>query len=1584
MALLAGQSSWAQGIEIGLGVVSEVPTVTGGQSSNLGDTVSYNKLVDGDLDTKYALSLYTPWVEFNYSDAIVPKGYIIWTADNSYGAQNPSYWEIKAKVNVDDPWTTLTTVSNGMDEMLPMENNAYAIFRLDNNTAYKYFRFEAYCGSGGKFQLSELQFFVNPMDKFMSYATVGGLTTPYYERTGFEIGVDFTVTDAGGKVLERDVDYTASIFPPTVLEDGDYTLTINGKYSYYGTRTEIIKVRKPLSGSGTKDDPYLIKNNGDWDVFANWINTQNGTYGDKYYRLDADISVSTIAAVGSDNAFKGTFDGNGHTITVNLTDVSSYGCALFQYAESATFTRIHVAGTINTARGTAGGLVGAGKYSSKPLTIKNCWSSVTIKTSHSNASSVGALIGYYDGVMEMSNCLFDGSFIYIYQAVRNGGMAGNASNYGKPTVKNCLFAPTSIVAGGQMENCTVVHPTVSAIINCYYTQSFGEVQGTAVGSMTNAELKDALGSNWEIVGDKVVPIMDKRNLGTAEFDCPPFFGYTGYAINVSFSVKDMDGDVIPNMSYSVGYSPFPVMSTGEYTVTVTGKDNYNYCGTLSHSFRVIPQISGSGTEQDPFVIGSTSDWNTFADAVANGCDYQGKIVKLTDDITVSRMVGVLYDYPFRGTFDGDGHTLTADIVSTTTGTDPNDQGVAPFHYIYEATIKNLTVAGEIRSNSYYTGGVVGFVGGRNNQNTEYRNMIKDCVVTATLTIGCDHAGGIVGNGEADALVSNYTTVSNCVFAGTIRSKNSDMRADIGGIWGWGSSNCYINYCLEMGTYVNISSMNPRALQEVNRGSGSSFCYVNDQIGTPNGNVSNGYYYCHKVYASEPTDCIYKEYSSHGYTYYEPVVVKGLRDTYPYNDGNPVNLGYSVVYGDYENSLTKNTHYVVVLDPGEPVEKGSYTIRFVAKEGNYSGYKGQTDAYHFTVGDVESLDGYQFAWETIDDQKVYKIENESDLENLAAYVNSGHNASGKTFRLTNSFTMVKDHTAIGKDGKPFCGTFDGNGKVISNLSIHQSGYYYQGLFGKIEGNAVVKDLTLENCYVAGENYVGFIVGGINGSNGSNRATIRNCHVSGVSTSTWSYSYHGGIAGQAGNTDIIDCSVDGSVTSVDTGNYYGGIVGYASGNVNVQSCENRASVTCNGSNIGGIVGWNSGASNTYRNCLNLGVTTGGSSSGAISGNGNYHEGSFSDCYYAYPCTVKALNNSDVAGYAERVYAIKAGEHVTGITVAGNATVTSLSGDKYYAPGEYTLTATLEDGLLFATYMCVGGSMSNLDVAGGNHTLTIVRGQEQDVTISASRTTVGVLNDDDGITDAVALSVAGLDVSFERSFTAGVASTICLPFDMASVSGGKVYEFRDVTYDDVDGWVATMTDATPSGNKVTSTVANKPYLFLPTANGTVTFSGTVSADPESLVADEFTSGDWIFHGTYRRMDYGEDEFVGTVFGFAATNGKAIDGVTDVYAGDFVKAATGAFVQPFRAYLTYKGSNTALRAPGRGVVADPANASLIKVRLLGAGGEITGIGTIDMNTGEITIDRWYYLNGQPVEGTPAAPGFYLNAEGRKVMITE
>lgn len=202
--------------------------------------------------------------------------------------------------------------------------------------------------------------------------------------------------------------------------------------------------------------------------------------------------------------------------------------------------------------------------------------------------------------------------------------------------------------------------------------------------------------------------------------------------------------------------------------------------------------------------------------------------------------------------------------------------------------------------------------------------------------------------------------------------------------------------------------------------------------------------------------------------------------------------------------------------------------------------------------------------------------------------------------------------------------------------------------------------------------------------------------------------------------------------------------------------------------------------------------------------------------------------------------------------------------------------------------------------------------------------------------------------------------------------------------------MVDETPDGNKVTATVAGKPYLFMPSATASVSFTGTVVV-PENVTAGTSTStssandGTWTFRGTYRRLAYKADgtaDLDGSVFGFAASSDE-VDGKM-VYAGEFVKAKDGAGVPAFRAYLTYQGANNVFSAMTRDGAGDTCSEipDRITVRLLGKDGTLTAVGTMDTSTGDVRIEQWFDILGRPIDGTPSLPGMYMNSSGSKVMI--
>ena len=577
-----------------------------------------------------------------------------------------------------------------------------------------------------------------------------------------------------------------------------------------------------LSGSGTAADPYLIGSDADWETFVSYINDKGGQYRYSYYKLTADIKVTSMAGKSDDNyTFKGTFDGDGHTMTLRLTSDGSAYCAPFRYVGGSTFKRLHVAGTITSSvRYTAGLVAYQNSYNSN-LNIINCWSSVDIVCSvKNNYAYCAGFVGYNYGNINIDNCRFDGSLQGADTDGCSGFVGHRSTNSYSMKISNCLFAPTQLTVA--TNNSFTFAYNSDVITNSYYTMPLGTEQGTAVGSMTDSELLNSLGKGWEMKGNKMVPIFDIKNLTVGSIVCNTFIPYTGSEITVTPTVKDADGNTVSSENYSVSFSPNIVKEVGQYTMTVKGNAN-GYSGTLTHQFKVAKNISGTGTKDDPYLINTTDDWNLFAKSVEGGIDYYKKYVKLTNDITISTMVGVCDesgDRPFRGIFEGDNHTLTANITSTATDDNKNNQGVAPFHLIQQATIQNLIVAGQITSASKYAAGLVGWVDG------DYKSSyIKNCVVKATITTSADYAGGFVGNIKYSN--TNYLYFTNSVFAGSIINTSSDDRRRAGGFCGYGYSNSYFENCLENGTYTNVTYMNPRtASGTFNNDDVNSLYYVN--------------------------------------------------------------------------------------------------------------------------------------------------------------------------------------------------------------------------------------------------------------------------------------------------------------------------------------------------------------------------------------------------------------------------------------------------------------------------------------------------------------------------------------------------------------------------------------------------------------------------------------------------------------------------------------------------------------------------------------------------------------------------------------
>ena len=231
--------------------------------------------------------------------------------------------------------------------------------------------------------------------------------------------------------------------------------------------------------------------------------------------------------------------------------------------------------------------------------------------------------------------------------------------------------------------------------------------------------------------------------------------------------------------------------------------------------------------------------------------------------------------------------------------------------------------------------------------------------------------------------------------------------------------------------------------------------------------------------------------------------------------------------------------------------------------------------------------------------------------LASNISLATPAQGVASDFKNNWMLIGTYTSANDYTKCFQGTFDGNGKTITGMTISSASVEYIGLFGYLSG-ATVKNLTMAD----GE-----------GSNNINLATI---------TGSANIYRQGSIAGYVKNGKIINCHNRCAVSfSVSKRGDVGGIAGTIKNSV-LSACSNSGGVTINGSTAmgGGIVGVSSKSS--IASCFNTGkidVTAGSGAAyagGIMGGDGSSDTGNnILHCYSTGNITAKAAQSCPSGG-------------------------------------------------------------------------------------------------------------------------------------------------------------------------------------------------------------------------------------------------------------------------------------------------------------------------------------------------------------------
>ena len=267
-----------------------------------------------------------------------------------------------------------------------------------------------------------------------------------------------------------------------------------------------------------------------------------------------------------------------------------------------------------------------------------------------------------------------------------------------------------------------------------------------------------------------------------------------------------------------------------------------------------------------------------------------------------------------------------------------------------------------------------------------------------------------------------------------------------------------------------------------------------------------------------------------------------------------------------------------------------------------------DEYTYTVSLAAAEDpGYTVS----EDGKTYTV---TSADGLLAWNEAVQKDMTLNCTLADNIDLTGiDWTPIGKDdNKAYTGTFDGNGKTITGLTVTGSNEY-AGLFGFIGPGGTVQNVVLEGVQITSDNSSGY-AGGVAGY--CYRGTLENCSVSGSVSGSGSSSDVGGVVGYQLVGSITGCSSSATVKGM---NRAGGVVGVTNNGATLTACYATGDVTVENDGTsyacaGGIVGMNGGNS-TLTACYAAGNVSGkGSGTIHVGGAVGENYGTLTACYWS----------------------------------------------------------------------------------------------------------------------------------------------------------------------------------------------------------------------------------------------------------------------------------------------------------------------------------------------------------------------------------
>ena len=563
---------------------------------------------------------------------------------------------------------------------------------------------------------------------------------------------------------------------------------------------------------------------------------------------------------------------------------------------------------------------------------------------------------------------------------------------------------------------------------------------------------------------------------------------------------------------------------------------------------------GSGNESETITIASKEDWKAFCQRVDNGEPFLN--AKLTQDVDLGGEIVMLgsVSYPYTGTFDGQGHTLKFNWNAG------EDNGIAPFYYVENATIKNLRTQGKITTKGYSLSGMVRAALGT--------TTLTGCISDVDITGGNSGLASSNAAGMVQAVASGASVqITDCLVKGSITDNADESDRAMAGFVFYNGGTYTLTRCLYVGK---------------NNAANSEYSYT---FGTENG-ISATFTDCYylNTCGKKQGDKITEAQLRNGYVAYK--LQKGIEsqvwgqtlgtDTIPQPTTDATKRVYEVKF--VYNGEVKATRYAT---NGQSIHGGLPTAQDLLGTG-YNPHHYYAIAFEGGFNASTPVNADRKVDITLSEKDCYEIASKADWQAFCNLVEDGQ--TGVDAKMTKDVDLGEDITMLGY-GKSYSGTFDGQNHTLK-INWNSGDRTWIAPFQTVYG-ATIKNLRTEGVINSSTHFLSGLIYEAYGT-----TNISGC----VSAVNITSSYNEGGCNVAG---IIECvRKDAKVTITDC---------IVKGTFNATTDKGRGY-------MGGFV-CNQYGTCTLTNCLYAGTNN---ASGGYTFCTNYFSGTtLNNCYYLNPC-------------------------------------------------------------------------------------------------------------------------------------------------------------------------------------------------------------------------------------------------------------------------------------------------------------------------------------------------------------------------------